>query len=85
MICIGMFGGCLYVFIEYLFRGFSSPIMFLLAFFVSQLLMILNDTILTYDDYYEDFMNDLKEDCQSPFEHFNAEDNIHIIGKYFHS
>ena len=53
MICIGMFGGCLYVFIEYLFRGFSSPIMFLLAFFVSQLLMILNDTILTYDDYYE--------------------------------
>ena len=53
MICIGMFGGCLYVFIEYLFRGFSSPIMFLLAFFVSQLLMILNDTVLTYDDYYE--------------------------------
>ena len=53
MICIGMFGGCLYVSIEYLFRGFSSPIMFLLAFFVSQLLMILNDTILTYDDYYE--------------------------------
>lgn len=53
MICIGMFGGCLYVFIEYLFRGFSSPIMFLLAFFVSQLLMILNDTILTYEDYYE--------------------------------
>ena len=53
MICIGMFGGCLYVFIEYLFRAFSSPIMFLLAFFVSQLLMILNDTILTYDDYYE--------------------------------
>ena len=34
---------------------------------------------------YEEFMNDLKEDCLSPFEHFTVEDNIHIIGKYFHS
>lgn len=34
---------------------------------------------------YEDFMNDLKIDCQSPFEHIDIEDNIHIIGKYYHS
>lgn len=53
MICIGTFGGCIYVGCEYIFRGYSHPTMFLLAFFVSQLLMILNDTILEMNDYYE--------------------------------
>lgn len=53
MFAIGIFGGCIYTLIEYIFRGFSHPTMFLLAFFVSQLLMILNDTILEMDDYYE--------------------------------
>lgn len=34
---------------------------------------------------YEDFMNDLKIDCQSPFEHEDIDMNVYIIGKYFHS
>ena len=34
---------------------------------------------------YEQFMEDLKIDCYSPFEHDDIDDNIHIIGKYFHS
>ena len=34
---------------------------------------------------YEQFMTDLKTDCQSPFEHDDPTHNIHIIGKYFHS
>lgn len=53
MISIGTFGGLLYVLLEYLWRGYSHPTMFLLAFFVSQILMILNDTILPKDTYYE--------------------------------
>lgn len=34
---------------------------------------------------YDQFIEDLKIDCQSPFEHTDIDDNIHIIGKYFHS
>ena len=40
------------------------------------------------EDYwftYEEFMKDLKEDCQSPFEHEDVDMNVYIIGKYFHS
>lgn len=34
---------------------------------------------------YDEFMKDLKIDCASPFEHIDTINNIHIIGKYFHS
>lgn len=46
------------------------------------------DTIGLVEEYwfsYEDFMKDLKIDCQSPFEHEDADMNVYIIGKYFHS
>lgn len=34
---------------------------------------------------YDEFMEELKVDCQSPFEHDDPINNVHIIGKYFHS
>jgi hypothetical protein len=34
---------------------------------------------------YEEFMKELKVDCYSPFEHDDPVNNVHIIGKYFHS
>lgn len=34
---------------------------------------------------YEDFINEMKVDCYSMFEHYDPETDTHIIGKYFHS
>lgn len=34
---------------------------------------------------YDEFMKEFKIDCQSPFEHDDPVNNVHIIGKYFHS
>ena len=38
---------------------------------------------LTYDEFMDAFTK--KSDCYSPFEHDDEENNIHIIGKYYHS
>ena len=38
---------------------------------------------MTYEEFWEDFITD--NDCYSPFEHEDLENNIHIIGKYYHS
>ena len=38
---------------------------------------------MTYEEFWNDFIEN--NDCYSPFEHEDLENNVHIIGKYFHS
>ena len=38
---------------------------------------------MTFDEFWNDFIE--SGDCESPFEHDDEENNVHIIGKYYHS
>lgn len=42
-----------------------------------------NKVWMTFEDFWHDFIE--YNDCYSPFEHTDTENNIHIIGKYYHS
>lgn len=38
---------------------------------------------MTYEEYWNDFI--VNGDCYSPFQHEDKENNVYIIGKYYHS
>lgn len=42
-----------------------------------------NGVWMTYEDFWNDYIKN--NDCYSPFEHEDAENNVYIIGKYYHS
>ena len=38
---------------------------------------------VSYEEFWKDWIED--NDCYSPFEHEDSDNNVYIIGKYFHS
>lgn len=45
--------------------------------------LLLEGMWMTYEEYWDDYIKN--NDCYSPFEHEDTENNVYIIGKYFHS